>query len=77
MSMVPYNNRGELAKWDAWGRKRCDEASVIGLTMVVGGIFTKNSKLAWAGAWVSIFPQLIKEIFLPRKGQGRVLQILE
>jgi len=77
MSMVPYNNRGELAKWDDWGRKRCDGASVIGLTMVGGSIFTKDSKLAKAGIALTIIPQFIKEIFFPRKGRERVLQILE
>jgi len=70
MSMVPYNNRGELAKWDDWGRKRCDEASVIGITMVGGGIFTEKPNLAKAGIALAIIPQLIKAIFLPREGRG-------
>lgn len=67
MSMVPYNNRGELAKWDDWGRRCCDDASKVGLVMVGGGIFAKNPNLALAGVLVSIFPQFIKEFFFPRE----------
>lgn len=70
MSIVSYNNSGELAKWDDWGRKRCDEASIIGVTMVGSGIFSKNSNLAEAGIVLTIIPQVIKAIFFPRKGQG-------
>jgi len=78
MSISPYNYRGSppskphstaLANWDDWGRKRCDEASVIGLTMVGGSIIAKNPNLAKAGVALTIIPQFIKAIFLPREGK--------
>jgi hypothetical protein len=46
MQVVPNNYRGspprqrpptQVANWDDWGRRRCDEVSVIGLMMVGGG----------------------------------------
>ena len=76
MAIVSYNYGDSLptqrpptqvANWDDWGRKRCDDASKAGLFMVGGGIFAKNPNLAMAGILVSIFPQLIKEIFFPRE----------
>lgn len=70
MSMISHNNSSELAKWDDWGRRRCDDASKAGLLMVGGGILARNSNLTMAGILVSIFPQLIKETFFPQKIQG-------
>ena len=76
MSIGAHNYRGgppsqpystALANWDDWGRKRCDEASVIGLTMVGGGIIAKNPNLAGAGVALAIIPQFIKTIFFPRQ----------
>lgn len=76
MQVVPTNYRGsppsqrpptQVANWDDWGRRRCDEASKVGLVTVGGGIIAKNPNLAGAGILLTIIPQFIKEIFFPRE----------
>ncbi len=76
MAIVPYNYGGspptqrpptQVANWDDWGRRRCDEASKVGLVMFSGSIIAKNPNLAGAGILLAIIPQFIKGIFFPRE----------
>lgn len=57
------------ATWEEWGRRRCNEASIIGISMVGAGIISKNPPLATAGILVAFVTQLVKQAFFPSNQQ--------